>query len=257
MPKYSIIIPAYNEENRLPATLQSVYDYMQKRRDSFEIIVVDDGSSDGTAAYVQNFPCVGGTVRVISYSPNKGKGSAVRTGIFAARGELLLIDDADGSSPIEELSRLEAELDRGADIVIGSRAKPDPERVVQALAHRKLIGGTFNRIVRMLLLDGLYDTQCGFKLFKREAARNVFCRSSLNGYGFDVEVLYVARLLGYEIAETAINWANVDGSKVNVFIDSPKMFLELLNIKRRGLTGAYRYPSIVAPTENEPVLSNK
>jgi dolichyl-phosphate beta-glucosyltransferase len=256
MPKFSIIIPAYNEENRLPRTLQSVYDYMQSRRESFEIVVVDDGSADGTAEFVRNFPCVSGTVRLISYSPNRGKGNAVRTGIFAARGELLLIDDADGSSPIEELSRLEKEIDQGADIVIGSRAKPDPDRRVEALAHRKLIGGTFNKIVRALLLDGLYDTQCGFKLFKREVARDVFCRSSMNGYGFDVEVLYIARLRGHQVAETAINWSNVDGSKVNVFVDSPKMFLELLTIKLRGMKGAYRYPSAVPAAEEAALIKS-
>src|SRR5438132_805892 len=124
MAKFSVVIPAYNEENRLPATLQSVYDFFVQRRESFEIIVVDDGSKDSTAEIVRQFPCSSGRVRLISYSPNCGKGNAVRTGVMAARGDYILIDDADGASPIHELDRLHAQIENGADICIGSRAKP-------------------------------------------------------------------------------------------------------------------------------------
>jgi dolichyl-phosphate beta-glucosyltransferase len=240
MPEVSVIIPAYNEESRLPATLHSVYQYLLSNGRSFEIVVVDDGSLDQTAAVAETFGSHNDNVRLLSYSPNQGKGHAVRAGILAARGELLLIDDADGSSPISELPRLEAAIAAGADVAIGSRAKPDPERTVTALPYRKYIGNTFNFIVQSLLLKGIYDTQCGFKLFKRRVAHDIFTVAQLNGYGFDVEVLYIARLRGYRIAEIAIDWTNVAGSKVNVLIDSPKMFFEVIGIKLGALIGRYR-----------------
>lgn len=243
MPRISVVIPAYNEEHRLPATLYSVCDYFCARGDDFEVVVVDDGSQDQTAAVVESCAAKYKQVRLLSYQPNQGKGHAIRTGILSAKGDLLLIDDADGSSPIEEIERLLPGIESGADIVIGSRAKPDKERKVEALTHRKVIGNTFNAIVQRLLLPGLYDTQCGFKLFKRDAAVDIFSTSRIKGYGFDVEVLYIARLRGYNTAEVAINWHNVGGSKVNVLTDSPRMFIEVLKIWFSGAIGHYKSPA--------------
>lgn len=242
MPELSVIIPAFNEENRLPKTLESVHDYLTESHADFEIVVVNDGSRDGTVASVQEFARHRDRIRLISYASNQGKGHAVRTGVMAAAGDLVLMNDADGSSPIEEIEKLIAALDGGADVAIGSRAKPDPAGAVhvQALAYRKHIGNTFNLIVQTLLLPGILDTQCGFKLFKRSAAREIFPAAILNGYAFDVEILYVTRKRGYTIAEVPINWHNVAGSKVNVMIDSPRMFLEVLTIFFGRLTGKYR-----------------
>jgi dolichyl-phosphate beta-glucosyltransferase len=239
MPQLSVVIPAYNEQRRLPATLQSVHEYLSGRAITFEILVVDDGSHDDTAELVQNFADTHAGVRLLSYSPNQGKGHAIRTGILSAKGDLMLIDDADGSSPIEEIERLERAITDGAHIAIGSRAKPDETREVKALAYRKFVGNTFNMIVQ-LLLPGIYDTQCGFKLFKADVARDIFTVSRINGYGFDVEVLHIARIRGYAIAEVGINWHNVEGSKVNVLTDSPKMFYEVLKIAAKSLTGRYK-----------------
>ena len=240
MPELSIIIPAYNEESRLPATLDSVHEFLEQHGKSFEIVVVDDGSHDRTADVVQRYAAENPEVRLVSYQPNRGKGFAVRSGMLAARGDVLLMNDADGSSPIEELVRLEDAIASGADIAIGSRAKPDTTRKVQAQVHRKFIGNTFNFIVQSLLLPGLFDTQCGFKMFKRAAARDIFSVNRIDGFGFDVEVLFIGRTRGYKITEVAINWANVEGSKVNVLVDSPKMFFEVLKVLLASWTGMYK-----------------
>jgi dolichyl-phosphate beta-glucosyltransferase len=240
----SIIIPAYNEERRLPATLTSVYDFLKGRGNSFEILVVDDGSLDGTAAFVDDFAKSHEEVRCLSYQPNQGKGHAVRTGILSARGDLMLVNDADGSSPIEELSKLEAGIAGGADIAFGSRQKADESRRVNALAHRKFIGNTFNAIVQNLLLPGIEDTQCGFKLFKRHVAHDIFSVSRVDGYGFDVETLYIAKLRGYTMVEIPINWNNVDGSKVNVLTDSPRMLVEVLKIRVSARLGRYKRATV-------------
>jgi dolichyl-phosphate beta-glucosyltransferase len=233
MPQLSVVIPAYNEQSRLPATLASVHEYLTQRGSDFEILVVDDGSHDSTPDIVQTFANEHVGVRLLSYQPNQGKGHAIRTGILSAKGNLILIDDADGSSPIIELERLERAITGGADIAIGSRAKPDDSRQVKALAYRKFVGNTFNFIVQRLLLPGIYDTQCGFKLFKAEKARDIFSVSEINGYGFDVEVLHIAKLRGYRIAEVGINWQNV-------LVDSPKMFVEVLKISLKSLFGRYK-----------------
>jgi len=205
--------------------------------------VVDDGSIDHTAAVAEEYGKRNPEVRLISYSPNRGKGHAVRVGILAARGDLILIDDADGSSPIYEVERLQEAIAGGADLAIGSRAKPDSSRTVRALAYRKFIGNTFNFIVQRLLVPGIYDTQCGFKIFRRSAARDIFSVCRLDGYAFDVEVLYLARLKGYNVEEIAINWVNVEGSKVNVFIDSPRMLIEVLGVALASWLGWYRKPA--------------
>lgn len=240
MIELSVIIPAYNEERRLPRTLSDVYGFLKARGGSFEIIVVDDGSKDQTAEHVVEYAVEHPEVRLLSYQPNRGKGFAVRSGMMSAHGQSMLIDDADGSSPIAEVERLELALKNGADIAIGSRAKPDENRKVDALAHRKFIGNTFNAIVQSLLLPGLYDTQCGFKLFKRQAARDIFSVNRINGFGFDVEVLYIAKMRSYKVEEIAINWANMEGSKVNVLVDSPKMLLEVLKVTLSAWLGFYR-----------------
>jgi len=236
----SVIIPAYNEDRRLPGTLASVYRYLHQSNLSFEIIVVDDGSYDSTAAFVEDFALQYPGVRLLSYAPNRGKGYAVRTGMLAAGGDYLLMNDADGSSPIEEVERLLKPAREGYDVVFGSRAKEDKSAVVKSLPYRKYIGNTFNLIVQNLLLPGIKDTQCGFKLFARSAAQEIFSVSKLNGYAFDVEILYVAKLRGYKMQEVAISWANVEGSKVNVLMDSPRMLMEVLRIAFGAWCGQYR-----------------
>lgn len=240
MIELSVIIPAYNEEFRLPSTLDKAYAFLSKRGRSFEIVVVDDGSMDNTADLVEDYAKKYPEIRLVSYTPNQGKGHAVRTGMLAAKGNLLLLDDADGSSPIEEVEKLEMAIANGADLAIGSRAKPDEERQVEALFHRKYIGNTFNVIVQTLLLPGIHDTQCGFKLFKRDIGRDIFSVAHLDGYAFDVEVLYIARIRGYKCQEVAINWHNVDGSKINVLTDSTRMLIEVLGITTGAWFGRYR-----------------
>ena len=240
MPEISIVIPAYNEESRLPTTLTMVHEYLVGQGREFEIIVVDDGSLDHTIFMVETFAKHHEGVRLLSYSPNQGKGHAVRVGILAARSDFILIDDADGSSPIRELARLEKALAEGFDIAIGSRAKHDPTRIVRALSYRKYIGNTFNLIVQSLLLPGIQDTQCGFKLFKREVAHDIFSVAHLDGYGFDVEALFIGRMRGYRVAEVPIDWTNMAGSKVNVLLDSPKMLLEVIEIWLGALSGRYK-----------------
>ncbi len=235
-----MIIPAFNEEARLPRTLDSVYTYLSKRGTAFEIIVVDDGSTDHTVDEVETFAETHPNVRVIQYAPNQGKGYAVRTGMLAARGANVLFNDADGASPIEEIVKLEKSIADGADIAIGSRAKPDQTRKVEALVYRKYIGNTFNLLVRGLVLPGYHDTQCGFKMFRHKVAQDIFSVSAMNGFAFDVELLYIARLRHYKVDEIAINWTNIDGSKVNVLTDSPKMLVELLKVAVGAWFGKYR-----------------
>ncbi|MBX9671556.1 MAG: glycosyltransferase family 2 protein [Candidatus Obscuribacterales bacterium] len=240
MTELSVIIPAYNEEARLPRTLESVHSFLAKRERSFEIIVVDDGSLDHTVDEVETFAATHEHVKLISYAPNKGKGHAVRVGMLAAAGTHIIFNDADGSSPIEEIEKLEGSLECGYDIAIGSRAKPDNSRKVDALAYRKYIGNTFNLIVQSLVLPGIHDTQCGFKMFRQDVARDIFSVAQMDGFAFDVEILYIAKIRRYTVDEIAINWSNVEGSKVNVFVDSPKMLIGLLKVAFDAWAGRYR-----------------
>lgn len=247
-----MIIPAYNEEARLPRTLDSVYTYLSNRGRAFEIIVVDDGSFDHTVQEVETFAETRPNVRVIQYAPNQGKGYAVRTGMLAANGDLVLFNDADGASPIEEIEKLERSIANGADIAIGSRAKPDKTRTVEALTYRKYIGNTFNLMVRSLVLPGYHDTQCGFKLFRHKVSDDIFSVSRMNGFAFDVEILYIAKIRRYKVDEIAINWTNIDGSKVNVFTDSPKMLVELLKVAVGAWFGKYR-PLVLPPNKRTEI----
>ena len=235
----SVVIPAYNEESRLPKTLLSVYEYLHARQLSYEIIVVDDGSSDETSTVVKQFVCLTNSVKLISYPQNRGKGFAVRSGILASKGRLVLFNDADGATPIAELERLETAISNGAQVAIGSRAMVSRDAEVKTVWYRKFIGRIFNALVNLLILPGIADTQCGFKLFTRRAALFLFGRQRAERFSFDVEILYLARRTGLRIAEVPINWTNVPGSKVDLALDSARMLRDVLLFRARGMFGRY------------------
>jgi dolichyl-phosphate beta-glucosyltransferase len=238
---FSVVIPAYNEARRILPCLQAIAAYMGRRSLSYEIIVVDDGSHDDTAMLVERIGTQNPRVRLIRLPCNSGKGAAVRTGIQAAQGELQLFADADGATPIQELERLEVAMSAGADLAIGSRtlASRDSRYRVQARLHRTLLGNLFNRIVRRLGIRDIHDTQCGFKLFRKPAARDLFTVARIDGYGFDLELLFVAQLRGYRIVEVPINWTDQPGSKVRVFRDGLAMMREMLAVRRNNAGGLY------------------
>ena len=235
----SVVIPAYNEETRIRSTLEKVHSYCTDRFGEFEIIIVDDGSSDETSALVKFLSQHRENVSLIRYAQNAGKGYAVRRGVLSSRGDLLLICDADLSTPIEELEKLMPFVDDDYDIAIGSRGLGDSRILERQPWYRERMGKTFNFFVRMLAIRGIRDTQCGFKLFKGDIARALFSKSRINGFSFDVEVLYLARRAGYKINEVPITWINSPFSRVVIIRDPLKMFLDLFKIRANSLTGKY------------------
>jgi len=232
----SVVIPAYNETARLEPTLRRVIDYCRAHHPDFEILVVDDGSTDGTPELVERIAAEERGVKLIALGANRGKGAAVRSGMLAARGREVLFSDADLATPIEELDKLRERLADGCDIAIGSRAAPGADIRVRQHPMRELMGRTFNLMVRVAALGGIRDTQCGFKLFRRDAAHDLFGRTRLDGFAFDVEVLWLARGR-YQVAEVPVVWSHVDDSKVSPGGDAARMFVDLLRIRwlhRRG-----------------------
>ena len=238
----SIVIPAYNEEKRLPSTLERVLGHLDSSGWDFaEIVVVDDGSSDGTAAVASDFQAKDPRVRLLRNPGNRGKGYAVRHGMLEARGDWRLFTDADLSAPIEELEKLmQAAQTRGFEVAIGSRALDRSMIGVHQSRLRENAGRVFNLIMRTVLGLPLWDTQCGFKLYAARAAENIFRRQRLERFGFDAEVLYLARRLGYRIAEVPVRWNHVEGTKISMFRDSLGMFLDLLRVRWNQLLGRYR-----------------
>jgi len=237
----SIIIPAYNEADRIIPYLRNITAYLGRRCMAYEILVVDDGSKDETAVVVEKFQTEAPTIRLLQLAQNTGKGGAVRTGMLDARGRLQLFADADGATPIQELERLESFLKDGADIAIGSRflASRDNRYTVKARWHRTVLGNLFNRIVQRLGVRGITDTQCGFKLFRGPVARDLFSVARVNGYGFDLELLYIAQRRGYRIAEVPVNWTDQPGTKVRILRDGLRMLLEPLLVRRNAANGLY------------------
>jgi dolichyl-phosphate beta-glucosyltransferase len=229
---WSVVIPAFNEARRLPPYLEEIITYFEGRGAAYEVIVVDDGSRDGTAHLVRE---VAGPapVRVIPLAGNEGKGAAVRHGMLAAVGAYRMFADADGATPIGELKRLEAALAAGADVAIGSRTVPDPGVAVVARSHRVVAGRMFNGLVARLGLPDVGDSQCGFKAFTARAAEAIFGKLRTRGFGFDVEVLMLARWYGFRVAEVAVNWSDKPGSKVGVFKTGPGMLWEILRARVR------------------------
>jgi dolichyl-phosphate beta-glucosyltransferase len=232
----SIIIPAYNEENRLGASLQKIRCYLDSSRWDFaEIIVVNDGSRDATREIAR-----ASGARLLENPGNRGKGYTVRHGMLEAQGDWALYTDADLSSPIEELEKLWTAAEReGAEIAFGSRAVDRSLVGVHQPWAREMSGRLFNLAMRGVTGLPFRDTQCGFKLFERRTARAVFSRQQLEGFGFDVEVLFIAQRLGHKIVEVPVRWNNVEGTKVSLLAGA-KAFLDPLRIRRNGLRGRYR-----------------
>jgi dolichyl-phosphate beta-glucosyltransferase len=231
----SVIIPAYNEEDRLPITLTAVQDFLLTHfSGKSEIIVVDDGSMDRTGAIAVDFakkhPNI--SLKVLSYGGNRGKGYAVRYGMLRAEGDWRLFMDADLATPIEEYFKLTEQMQaENSEIGIGSRPLRTSRLVVRQPFYREFLGRTFNKVVQLLTIEGIQDTQCGFKLFSAKAAKEVFELAVLDRFAFDAEALYLASRLGYKISETPIRWSHKDGSKVNLIRDGSKMIADLLRIR--------------------------
>ena len=239
-PALSVVVPAYDEEARIGRSLRLIRTYLEGHEPAFEVIVVDDGSSDGTLAAAGEAVGDDPRVRMIRLGRNRGKGAAVRAGVLQAKGDRILFSDADLSTPIEEIRVLSAALDAGIDVAFGSRAIRGSDVVVRQPFYRQTMGKAFNLFVRVLALPGVRDSQCGFKLFRREAAQEIFRRQRLDRFAFDVEVLFLARRLGFRLAEVPVRWINSPDSRVHPVRDSSRMALDLLRLRWRAWTGGYR-----------------
>lgn len=228
----SIVIAAFNEEKRLRPSLLKVKEYLNNQGMYSEIIVVDDGSTDSTqqvaAGLTQDIP----HLRIIRYAPNKGKGYALRKGVLLSKGEVILLTDADLSTPIEELSKLLPLIyGNKCDIAIGSRALALSEIIKKQPWWRQEMGKFFNKLVKVLVLEDFNDTQCGFKLFRGDIARSLFREARIERFAYDVEILAIAKKRGYRMIEVPIKWVNSAESKVNPICDSLQMFIDLLRIR--------------------------
>jgi len=232
-PRISLVIPAYNEEQRLPEFLDSIDAYRRGRAEPMEVIVVDDGSRDRTAALVPARAERDASLRLLRQVPNQGKGAAVRRGMREARGRYVLFADADGATPIAELDRFRPAMADHIEIVVGSRRLEAPGVLRVREGWREMMGSVFYTLVNLLAVPGIRDTQCGFKMFRRDVARQLFSRSTEKGWAFDVEILYLAQRMGYAVREVAVNWQAVEGSKVRPVADSARMFAALFRIRAR------------------------
>ena len=238
-PELSLVIPAYNEERRLGPTLQRVLPYLASRNQSFEVLVVDDGSSDGTVALAASF-APRWPVRVLKNGRNRGKGYAVKRGMLEARGRYAVFADADLSTPVEELERFLPHLAAGCDVVIGSRKMQGARIHHRQPLHRELMGRVFTFLVRLLVVGGISDITCGFKAFRQAAARGIFCRLRLEDWSFDAELLFLTRRLGLRLQEVPVSWSDAPATKVRLLRDTLSSLRGLLRIRLNAWLGRYR-----------------
>ena len=238
-PKYSIVIPAYNESARIPATLRSVVDCIRANQWPAEVIVVNDGSTDSTAQLVRNFSVEAPEVRLLENPGNRGKGYSVRAGILNAQGEIVMFTDSDLSAPIEEAERLFAAIANGADIAIGSRWLERGRQTMRQPLYRQFFGRCFNFVCRMVMNLPFADTQCGFKAFTRAAAQTVFQLQTIERWGFDPEILFIAIKRGFRIDEVPVSWAHDERSRISYLRDGMQMLKELAIVRWNAMTGHY------------------
>lgn len=242
----SLIVPAFNEERRLPATLKRIAEYMATRDFSYELLVVDDGSRDATRDVVRRFASTHDGVRLVQYDDekgrpfNRGKGYAIRQGVLASAGRDVLFSDADLSTPIEEMEKLLPPIARGeCDIAIASRALPESDLAQHQPWYREMMGRTFNKVVQAVIGTTIVDTQCGFKAFRGEVARRIFMRAQVDGFGFDTEIIYLARKFGYRVEEIGVTWRHQDDSRVNPLLAPLAMLREVFEVRLNDMRGMY------------------
>ena len=238
-PKYSIVIPAFNESARILATLQSVAACIRERGWRAEVIVVNDGSSDSTADIVQAFARNAPEVRLIENPGNRGKGYSVRAGMLQAVGEVVLFTDSDLSAPIEEAERLFDAIAQGADIAIGSRWLESSRQTIRQPFYRQFFGRCFNGVTRFIMGLPYADTQCGFKAFTRAAAQTIFQLQTIERWGFDPEILFIARKRGYRIDEVAVSWAHDERTRISYLKDGARMLQDIAIVRWNALLGRY------------------
>jgi len=244
---YSLVIPAYNEGARLAPTLEKVLSYLAAQGWDAEVIVVNDGSRDNTADIVRGYAVSNPTLRLVENPGNHGKGYSVRNGMLHARGAIVLFSDADLSSPIEEMPKLLAALNAGADIAIGSRWLRAELQTQRQPLHRQFAGRIFNLLLRITLGLQFSDTQCGFKAFRRNAAQTIFPPQKIERWGFDPEILFLARKFGFRVQEVPVVWSHDGGTHINPIVDGARMFVEMLKVRWNDITGKY------ASTASAPV----
>ncbi len=238
-PQYSIVIPAFNEQARIGATLERVMECVKTRGWAAEVLVVNDGSRDKTAALVQAAAHRYPNLRLIENTCNRGKGYSVRNGILQARGAVVMFTDADLSAPIEEAELLFAAIEKGADVAIGSRWLDRSRQTLQQPLYRRFFGRCFNGLTRLVMNLPVADTQCGFKAFRREAAQTIFLRQRIERWGFDPEILYIALRMGMNVREVAVTWGHDDRSRISYLKDGLRMIQDLLLVRFYSLAGYY------------------
>jgi glycosyltransferase involved in cell wall biosynthesis len=238
-PRLSIVIPAYNEDARLEDTLERVIGCIERRGWDAEVLVVDDGSTDGTLDIVHHWMAKHSCMHLIRNPGNRGKGFSVRNGLLQASGEIVMFTDADLSAPIEEAERLFAALDDGADVAIGSRWLDKQRQIVHQPLYRRFFGRCFNYVTRKGMGLPYKDTQCGFKAFKREAAQTIFRLQTIERWGFDPEILFIARKLKYRVQEVPVTWGHDERSRISYLKDGMKMLEEMAEIRGNSMRGRY------------------
>ena len=231
-PHISIVIPVYNEEERIGESLRKIVKFLENKEYSWEILIVDDGCKDKTIPLVKEI-LERKNHRILKNERNLGKGASIRRGMLSAKGEIRLFTDADLSTPIDELDKLADPINDGYDVTFGSRAMKESELLVRQPWYREMMGRSFNLMVQILHLPGIKDTQCGFKLFTRRAVEAIFPRQKMQGFCFDVEILVLARRLGFKIKEVPVRWIDSPQSKVSPWKDATKMFMDLIKLKFR------------------------
>jgi dolichyl-phosphate beta-glucosyltransferase len=238
-PTYSIVIPAYNESQRLGGTLEKVLAYVRARGWNAEVIVVNDGSQDNTEEIARQFAERDPRLQIVNNPGNRGKGYSVRNGMLHARGRIVIFSDADLSSPIEESAKLIEALESGADIAIGSRWLRAETQTQRQPLHRQIFGRIFNLLLRLSLGLQFADTQCGFKAFRRPAVDAIFPLQKIERWGFDPEILFLARKFGFGVEEIPVLWGHSGGTRIHPLKDGSRMFIEMLHVRWNDLTGKY------------------